>query len=144
MDLRWDPFGELANLRERMRALEQGLRQGSASSEAPKSRPWAPRGDIRETDHSLVFEAELPGVGRDDIEIEGEGDRLTIRGERKPSNEGDLVRVERPYGPFHRSFAIGVPIDHGRVTARYRDGVLGVALPKAGQQHRQRAKVPVE
>ncbi|UCH34883.1 MAG: Hsp20/alpha crystallin family protein [Armatimonadota bacterium] len=145
MDLRWDPFENIADLRERIsRMVEDSLRDHLGSSEAADPRSWAPRVDIYETDSSLVFETELPGLAQADIDIELDGDRLTIKGTRKPAEGREYVRMERPYGPFHRSFAIGVPIDRSGVTATYRDGVLAVTLPKARRHQTRRIKVKVE
>jgi len=145
MDIGWDPFGDIADLRERInRIFDQSTRRRSGMPETSDARPWSPRVDIRETAESLVFEAELPGFSRDDIAIELDGDRLTISGERKPPDGRDYVRVERPYGPFHRSFAIGVPIDRSGASAKYRDGVLVVSLPKADQPQPRQVKVRVE
>lgn len=145
MDLLRDPFGDISEIRDRInRIFEETLGQRAAPAETPEARPWAPRVDIWETSDSLRFAVELPGVNRDDIEIEVDGDRMTIRGERNSPQDREFLRVERPYGPFHRSFAIGVPVDHTAAAAHYRDGVLEIVLPKAKHAGRQRAKVPIE
>ncbi len=145
MDLRWDPLADIAEIRDRINHIvEESMRRRMPAPDASEPRTWAPRVDIWETDHSLVFEAELPGVARQDIEVEIEGDRLTIRGERKPAAGREFVRVERPGGGFHRSFAIGVPVSHGAAAAKLHDGVLEITLPKAGQPGARQVKVPVE
>lgn len=143
MDLGWDPFGPIADIRDRINAIfEERTRQ--LRSQAGEARAWAPRVDIYETEAALVFESELPGLNRDDIEIEVTGDRLTIKGERKPPQGREYVRVERRYGPFHRSFAIGVPIEQSGVTARYREGVLVITLPKSERTEMKQVRVKVE
>ena len=145
MDMRWDPFGDIANIRERVnRIFEESMREHFGAPSTPDARGWAPRVDIYETDANLVIDAELPGLSRDDIGIELDGDRLTIKGSRKPPEDRSYVRMERPYGPFHRSFAIGAPVDQGGVTAHYRDGVLTIALPKARQTQARQTKIKVE
>ncbi|HUT74766.1 MAG TPA: Hsp20/alpha crystallin family protein [Armatimonadota bacterium] len=145
MDLPWDPFGDIAEIRDRVnRIFEDCSRHRTAPPQAAQSGVWAPRVDVSESAESFVFEAELPGVQREDIQIEVEGDRLTISGERKPADGREYVRVERPHGPFHRSFAIAVPIEHAAASASFRDGVLEVTLPKAKQAQSRRAKVAIE
>lgn len=145
MDLRWDPFEEIANLRARVkRAFEQHLRFAPQVGEAADSGEWAPRVDIYETDTSLVFEAELPGLRRDDIEVEAKGDTLVIKGTRLPVSGREYLRMERPRGPFHRSFVIGGRIDPSRVRAEYRDGVLAVTVPKPQPPQSHQVKVPIE
>jgi len=144
MDLRWFPLEDMANLRDRINSIfEEHVREHLRPA-AGEAREWAPRVDIYETEASLVFESELPGLSRDDIEIELDGDRLTIKGARKLPEGRECMRVERLYGPFRRSFAIGVPIEQGGVTAAYRDGVLTVTLPKAKQAQARQVKVKVE
>lgn len=102
----------------------------------PESTPrlWAPTVDVAETPDEIVLEAELPGMKRDDIDIQLNGDTLTLRGERKfeQSQRGEQYhRIERQYGAWQRSFQIEVPIDAQKVSANYEHGVLTVRLPKA-------------
>lgn len=128
---RWDPFRDLSILQDKInRVFNEQVERGS---EPASNKAWAPAVDILETENDLVVRAELPGINRDDIDIEVTGESLTIRGERK-FNEQDkekYLRVERPYGPFQRSFTIGVPVQQDKVKATYRDGVLEVLVPKA-------------
>ena len=86
-----------------------------------------------ETPSDLVVRAELPGFKQEDIDVEVTSESLTIKGER-PFDETakeQYLRVERPYGPFQRSFTIGVPVQPDKVKATYRDGLLEVVIPKA-------------
>jgi len=123
--------------------FEQRLREQTRllSDDRPS---WAPRVDIYETAGSLVIEAELPGLTREDIEIEVAADRLTIKGARDTAEGREYMRTERPQGVFHRSFAIAAPIDPATVTATYRDGVLAITLPKAKGSEGKQLKVKVE
>jgi len=142
--LRWDPFAELASLRERVnRVFEESMRPEDRREQSP-ARAWAPLVDIYETPAEIVVEADLAGVKQDDIEIQVMGDTLTLRGERKDTEGRNYVRVERPYGPFSRSFTIGTPIDQAGVKARYKDGVLEITLPKAEEAKPKQVKVQVD
>ena len=92
---------------------------------------WAPAVDIYEREDSLVLLVDLPGLERDDIDLQVEANALTIHGERSRTAPVGGIRLERPAGRFRRSFRIGIPIDPAGVRASYRAGVLEVRLPKA-------------
>jgi HSP20 family protein len=97
------------------------------------ARLWAPPVDVAESEIEIVLYAELPGMSREEIDIQLSGDTLTLRGERKfvQAAQGEhFHRIERQYGPWRRAFQIEVPIDAARVTASYVDGLLTVRLPK--------------
>jgi HSP20 family protein len=103
-------------------------------NEETTSRFWAPVVDVSESKEEIVLEAELPGMKKDEIDIQLNGDTLTLRGERQfeqaQKNE-QYHRIERQYGAWQRSFQIEVPIDASRVSADYEQGVLTVRLPKS-------------
>jgi HSP20 family protein len=95
---------------------------------------WAPAVDIFEKGEDLVIRAEIPGVSKDEIDINVENNTLTIRGERKHEEEfdqGKAYRAERIYGGFLRTFSLPRTVDSSRIGASYRDGVLELTLPKA-------------
>jgi len=102
---------------------------------------WAPAVDVSENEQEIVLHAELPGMNKDDIEIQLSGDTLTLRGERKleGARRGEnFHRIERQYGAWQRTFQIETPINAGGVVAGYEEGVLTVRLPKqAAVQPRQ-------
>ena len=90
--------------------------------------------DIRDTGDAYVLEADLPGMKKEDIHIDIDGERLSISAERSASKEekdenGGYIRCERSYGSFSRSFDIS-GIRAGEITAAYEDGVLKLTLPK--------------
>ncbi len=90
--------------------------------------------DIRDTGDAYVLEADLPGVKKEDIHIDVDGDCLSITAQRSASSEekdqeGNYVRCERSYGSFARSFDIsGVRSED--LKAAYSDGVLTLTMPK--------------
>ena len=92
------------------------------------------RTDIRDTGDAYVLEADLPGMKREDIHIDIDGDRLSISAERSAVREekdenGGYIRCERSYGSFSRSFDIS-GIQGEDISAAYADGVLTLTLPK--------------
>jgi HSP20 family protein len=91
------------------------------------------RTDVYEKNKDLVFETELPGVRKDDVQVRVEDDQLVISGEvkRKEEVERDqYFRIGRRYGRFQRSFPLPADlIDKSRVAARFEDGILRVSAP---------------
>jgi len=139
---RWDPFRELEELQERVNRIFQE-RMGRAEA---GERTWAPVVDVYEDENVVVLRAELPGMKREDIDIQVTQDSLTIGGERNfPTDEKkNYVRVERPYGPFARTFAINMPVKSEAVKANYKDGILEITVPKAEETKPKKVQVSVE
>ncbi len=125
--VRWDPFRDF------------GFSSGPAT--------WVPPVDIFQTgDHELVLKAELPDMTREDIDVTVENFVLTIKGEKKLSEEvkeEQFHHVERRYGAFSRSFSLPRTVDAGRVSAEYRNGVLTVRLPLREEAKPRQIKVDV-
>ena len=94
--------------------------------------PMELRTDISDKGDAFVLEADLPGFKKDDIKIDLENDRLTIKAERHSEHEDNrngYVRRERHFGSFERSFDVS-GIDTSGIRANYTDGVLTLTLPK--------------
>lgn len=128
---KWDPLRDLLDFHERAnQMLGMGFREGT------KKRPikWYPVVDVLETPEELMFRAELPGVGKDNISLEVEGTTLILSGNRKLESEPKMAiyhAIERVQGFFERRFALpGIP-DISKVKATYVDGILEIVLPKA-------------
>lgn len=105
---------------------------------------WTPPVDIYETDDALVFQAELPGVSKDEVSIEIHQNTLILRGERKHTAEVQADRyhrTERAYGPFRRSFVLPAMVDQEHVQATYHDGVLELRLPKGAAARPKRIAI---
>ncbi len=139
---RWDPFRDLSILQDRINRIFSE-HSGRHENDSPAGRTWAPLVDILETPAELIVRAEIPGATREEIDVEVTAESLTIRGERKFNTESkdQYLRVERPYGPFQRSFSIGVPVQANKVKANYKDGILEVIVPKA--QEVAPKKIPI-
>jgi len=141
---RWEPFRGLNTLQDQVnRLLEDSIRgAGSNSSLAA----WAPAVDIYETESELVVTADLPGINENDIDVRVENNMLTVRGERKLEktiNEDNMLRVERAYGSFSRSFSLPNSVNTEAIKADYHDGVLTVKLPKREESKPKQVKVNV-
>ncbi|HPA89200.1 MAG TPA: Hsp20/alpha crystallin family protein [Quisquiliibacterium sp.] len=92
------------------------------------------RVDVKESAADYTVHAELPGVAKDDIHVEIEGNRVSISGEVKRQSEkkeGERVlRSERYYGNVARTFVLANEVDENKAEAKYDNGVLTLVLPK--------------
>ncbi|MDT8341450.1 MAG: Hsp20/alpha crystallin family protein [Longimicrobiales bacterium] len=107
---------------------------------------WLPAVDVAESAEELRLTAELPGMTRDDIELEVENNVLTLRGEKaEVRSEGDENRryhlTERRYGTFQRSFTLPRTVRAEEIEAEFHDGVLHVRLPKAPEAKSRRIAI---
>ncbi len=94
---------------------------------------WAPLLDVEETQDEVTVRAELPGLKKEEIKLQVEGDLLVLSGERKQESESKgktIHRLERVYGQFQRAVQLPSEVDGSRATAAYESGVLTIRLPK--------------
>jgi HSP20 family protein len=148
---RWIPYEDLRSIQEEVnRFFEQRATPAQAGGaqrrENVSTRVWTPPVDVYEDDEVILLRADLPGVKMEEIKIDLTSDSLTLSGNRVPTENSDgekFVRSERRFGPFQRSFAIGLPIQIENVTANYKDGVLEIRLPKAEEVKPKRVEVKI-
>jgi len=131
--VKWDPlscgpFRELSAMQDRMnRLFKDALGRTKAIKEEVE------RGVFYETAEDLVIKAELPGLSTDDVSVRVDESVLTLKGDRKRETGVDRENyhlIERSYGHFRRSFVLPDNVDQQRVQARFKDGVLRIAIPK--------------
>ena len=115
-----------------------GGRHGSALMRAPET-------DVMETEREIRVVTEMPGLKRENIEVDVENNVLTIRGEKREERtegkEGRYHLAERRYGTFARSFVLPRDVDADNIQARFEDGVLTVSIPKSERARRRRIQV---
>ena len=108
---------------------------------------YAPcRTDIIDQGDSYLMKADMPGFNKEDINIDIQGDQLTVSAEHKEENKEDkkgFVRRERRYGALSRSFDIE-GIDADKISAAYKNGVLELKLPKIEKEQPKGHKVEVK
>ena len=104
---------------------------------------YVPTTDVYETEDALVVAMEVPGVGRDDVEIELKDDVLRVEGRIDSAKYGGMEPVYTEYGVGHwaRSFALSEKVDRGRIGAQLDDGVLTLTLPKTAEAKPRRIAV---
>ena len=144
---KWNPFGELEDIADRYgRLLGAHLPMRERLELLGKDVDWKPAADIVERDDEYLIKAELPGVERDDIDIQLENDVLTLTGERKLEETKDTDkthRVERFYGRFSRSFRVPADVDTSAIKAESKDGVLRLHLPKTKGKKPETVKISI-
>jgi HSP20 family protein len=134
--VRYEPWGLLRRFHDDVNQLFGESQIGAAGNGDQSSivtSNWTPAVDIKEEEDRFVLEADIPGVDPKEIEITMDNGVLTIRGERKNESEEETngyKRVERSYGSFYRRFSLPDSADAERVSAKGKDGVLEVSIPK--------------
>lgn len=90
--------------------------------------------EVKEDDKAYTVHAEVPGVKKEDIQVEVHGDQVSIRAEVKQEKEekegGKVIHSERSYGMVGRSFSLPTEVDDKATVAKYKDGMLELTLPK--------------
>jgi len=101
--------------------------------------------DVNETDSDYKVVAEIPGVKKDEIQVDIEGDVVSISAEtraEKDVKEGErVIHSERTYGKIARSFRLGQEVDQAKASAKYNDGVLELVLPKKAAASTRRLSI---
>src|ERR687887_15926 len=130
--VRWEPFANFSNLRSVFSDLFDD--NFDRSGMQPNISKWYPAVDVLESKDSYLIRAELPGMKREDFNLEVHDGSLTLSGERKfeePANGVEYHRVERVAGKFSRSFYLPQTVKSDAIKATYRDGILEIHVPKA-------------
>jgi HSP20 family protein len=136
-------------MRQLMEDLDR-LVVGSGTSATPTRRsaasdaPWVPTIEVSQQDGQLVVRADVPGVNRDQIEVEIENEQLVISGERKEEHEerrGGFYRTERSYGRFYRAIPLPDGVKPEQALATFDNGVLEIRIPLPEQRQSQRIQV---
>jgi HSP20 family protein len=108
--------------------------------------PWSPQVEIFERDNELVLRADLPGLTKDDVNVEIANDGITIEGERRHEHEekGEgYFRSERSYGKFYRRIPMPEGAKAEDANASFSNGVLEIAVPLAKQEERKRRRLEI-
>jgi HSP20 family protein len=128
-----------------MNRLFDAFFQGRGGNGARAStQRWVPPMDLTEGEDGYVLRADLPGLSKEDIDIQVKDDVLTISGERKSEhheNGEGFYRVERSFGRFSRSLDLPTGIEADAVSADFDNGVLEVRIPKPEEQQPTRVQI---
>lgn len=143
-----DPVREMVGLRDTISGLFDDFFSGrpmlaTRHPQTDLGLGWSPAVDVRENDEEFVLYADLPGVEKQDVQLEMKDSTLILSGKRKEvevSDEGWLRR-ETPSGAFYRAFALPADVAAAKVSANYKNGVLEIRLPKAEQAKPHRIEI---
>jgi HSP20 family protein len=129
----------LSDIQDLMGEIVEGVR-----AFAPKTAVKFPRYDFRDTSDAYLLQFDLPGLRRDELSINTEGDQVIISGDRiqQVMDPGEHMRkVERPFGPFRRAVNAPTDVDLDGIRARLADGVLTVTLPKRADRSARKVDI---
>jgi HSP20 family protein len=107
----------------------------------------APVVDIYEEKDDIVVKAELPGMTREDIEVDISDSHLTLKGEKRKEEkieEEHYFACERSYGAFHRSLELPTEVQAEKVKASFKNGILEIRLPRTEEAKIKEIKVKIE
>ncbi|MBU6430882.1 MAG: Hsp20/alpha crystallin family protein [Patescibacteria group bacterium] len=127
----WDPFDIVS----------------SNLSMMPEKKMSFPKVDISETEKEIKITANVPGIDSDKIDIDVGDDYISISGRtEKEEEEKDkkIYRYEREYGEFRREFSLPVKVKKDEVSAKVKNGVLTINLPKIEEEKKSKIKVKAE
>ncbi|HEX2468894.1 MAG TPA: Hsp20/alpha crystallin family protein [Solirubrobacterales bacterium] len=139
--VRWDPAREVDTLQSEVNRIFDTFFGGTNDTRA---RRWVPAMDLVETSDHLVLRADLPGMEKDDVNVDIKDGVLTVSGERKTEQEQKsegFYRVERAFGSFSRSLTLPEGIDADKVEADFDKGVLEVRIPKPKERKPHRVAI---
>lgn len=137
----WNPVAELERTARQMSQLFEDAFRGLPSIPDDAFTPFA---DLEETDDAYLIEVELPGVKKDDVDVECQGRRITVSGERKEQErKGVLRKRTRSVGRFFHEVVLPGDIDEDGVSASLEEGVLTLRVPKAEHEQKRTRKVSI-
>ena len=143
----WTPFRDMESMFDRYTNLFDRMPSILDNEMRVKGFDWRPTVDISETRKHYVIRVDLPEVDREDVNVSIENGMLTISGERRFEKEEDTEtthRVESMYGKFSRSFTLPADVDETDISAKSKNGVLKVRIPKIEQQKEEPKKITVQ
>lgn len=136
---RYDPFGDVLD------DLMKGFLVRPISAAEPSETVRRMKIDVTEKDGEYRVLADVPGVRKEDIQVDIEGDVVSISAEsraEKDVKEGErVIHSERYYGKVSRSFRLGQEVDQSKANAKYSDGVLELVLPKKAAASTKRVTI---
>lgn len=140
------PFWHLNTLRNEIdRLFEEPLAELTRGTQQFLG-GWLPAVDLYESKDNVIVRAEMPGMKKEEIEINLHEGVLTISGERKADEthkDAEVCRSERFLGRFQRTIALPGSVQADKVTASYKDGILTVTLPKTEESKPRQIEVKV-
>lgn len=144
--IRFSPSREMRRLQREIDDLFESFlpTTNGGDQEARESAVWAPRVDLSETEDAYFIHVDVPGMTKDDLEINYQDGVLSVSGERRAEERKErhnFVRVERSFGNFYRSFRLPKAVDEGSIEATYENGVLTIEVQKSEESKPRRIEI---
>ncbi len=116
-----------------------------------KKSVWRPAVEIKQNDANYKVKVQLPGVPKDNIEVELDNDFMTItatieeeKEEKKEHEKNERYHTsEFRYGKYQRTISFDTPVKTDEATARYKDGILNITIPKQAQANKEPKKLAI-
>ena len=137
--VRFEPF-------DRFNKVQSLFDESFGRSRDSGNEGWHPPVDILESEDAYLLRAELPGMQKEDFDLELKDETLTLTGERKATKPADGAQyrsVERRNGKFVRSFVLPETVQHDGIRANYKDGILEIHVPKAEEAKPRQIEISV-
>jgi HSP20 family protein len=145
--VRWKPFGDLISMHDKINRLFEDAFQKDVDKYQDSLTSWYPAADIYETKNDYVFKLEIPGLSKEDINIECNGNTLSIKGEKKEETEvkkENYHRIESYCGTFARSFNLPKNVNPNKIDAAMKDGILELRIAKAEEKKTKAIPITVK
>jgi len=142
---RWKPFRDIVTLQDRINHLFEDEVAGNRPGSLASFDSWYPAVDIFDTKDEYVFKLEVPGLSKEDVNVEFHNHVLTIKGEKKEDREikkENYHRIESFSGSFSRSFTLPKNADAGKIDASMKNGILELRIAKA--EETKAKAIPIE
>lgn len=146
MQRRLSAFSEFQRLQEQVERMWEQMRSGLPGGLRFCPPLLEPATDVYETAEAVVILMELAGIRDEEVEIELQGDRLVLRGQRadrRSPGQRRYAQMEICYGPFERVLPLPAPVNAEGAQTRYDDGFLEIVLPKVKAQGAHRVRITV-
>ncbi|HBE18911.1 MAG TPA: heat-shock protein [Cyanobacteria bacterium UBA11149] len=142
--VRWNPWQEIDTLQHQLNSLFDEVLVPNNSLKKSFSR--IPAAEIQETPDAINLKLEVPGMEAKDLDVQVTEESVSISGDRKSetkSEEKGVTKSEFQYGKFHRVISLPSKIQHTKVEAEYKDGILNLRLPKMVEEESKVVKVSI-
>src|SRR6201988_896711 len=137
-----NPFGFMRRFGEGMEQLFDDVGFGGLMPRGfDQMSRWTPQIEMFEREGQLHIRADLPGMNKDDVQIEVEDDAVILRGERREERREEregMYRTEVSYGSFYREIPLPNNVDAENASANFREGVLEITMPMSQSEGRGR------
>lgn len=144
---RYNPAKEIQEFRRGFESFNSFLDNFVDSKVSVSPMDFTPSVNTREGKHAYHVEVDLPGMKKEDINIDVKDNVITISGERKSKEEikeDEYYKIESSYGKFERSFTLPENVDIENIHAQAENGVLEVVIPKLNKQESEHKKIEIK